>query len=157
MEEIAIMNLLDKLKNINRKIKVPNTKENKRDYLAYVSTAGLISYACSISLIEGEVGAFSLILRGIEFYFAIVCIMGKLESYYESLIIDKSRSWIIIAGLAVGFLSSLLVAIIVEQYFIDISKVNLVVIKDSMFILGLICALPLFNEYKKLHKSGECN
>ena len=83
--------------------------------------------------------------------------MKKLKNYYVSINKDKYRSWIIVAGLAIGFCSNFLVAIILQQYIVDISRGDLELIKDFMLIFGLLCAIPLFSEYKKLSQIGERN
>ncbi|WP_160677611.1 hypothetical protein [Clostridium sp. C8-1-8] len=115
---------------------------NSKD-LSHISLIGFLLYIYSVTMINHEIKTVTLGIKLLAFGGALWFIAERLKKYHSKL--EKNKLSLIIAALAIGFLSNLIVATIVSIYNINTSDFN--GIKDFMFIFSMICALPLLKEY----------
>lgn len=112
-----------------------------------ISLVGIILYTYSISLIHREIGTINLVLKFLVFCFALVLIIQRLKIYHSNL--NQNKLYLIILGLTIGFLLNFVLAIILSYFMNSINIDDFNGIKDGMFIVAMLCAIPLIKEYTK--------
>lgn len=117
--------------------------------LEHISLRGMAFYIYSLTIIDKNLGYSSFILKIAAFCYAINIIIKKLKIYYSNIKENNNKLYIVISGLIIGFILNLIVAVILQYYYYDISNKNFVGIKDGMFIIAMLCSIPLFKEYSK--------
>ncbi|MBU3111576.1 hypothetical protein [Clostridium lacusfryxellense] len=127
--------------NLTGRIEV-NSKE-----LEHISLIGLILYIYSVTLINQEIQVITLALKSLVFYIAISLIIQRIKINRPNL--KQNKIYIIISGLIIGFLLNFFLAIILSYYINYINIDDLNGIKDVMFIVAMVFAIPLLKEYTK--------
>jgi hypothetical protein len=123
-----------------RKFKKINEKNKE-----HISIIGIILYFYAVSIINDKIGIYTFALKFLLFCSGYVLITKRIRTYRSD--IKKTKLFFISLGLISGFTLNCIVAIILSYYINYINIENFNGIRDSMFLVAILCATPLIKEY----------